>query len=114
MRCRTATAASTSGCSRCSWTRAPHSGWAACPAAPATLPLPPRGHGEHVLYVDDDETMVVLVERLLERSGYRVSGYHDAHQAIAAVRDNPQGFDFVVTDFNMPDCSGLEVAHELA
>ena len=82
--------------------------------APAALPVPPRGHGEHVLYVDDDETMVVLVERLLERSGYRVSGYHDAHQAIEAVRDNPQGFDFVVTDFNMPDCSGLEVAHELA
>ena len=78
------------------------------------LAEPPRGHGEHVLYVDDDETMVLLVERLLERAGYRVSGFHDARQAIAAVRDNPQSFDFVVTDFNMPDCSGLEVAHKLA
>jgi len=86
-------------------------------AAAAVRPEPlesTRGHGEHVLYVDDDETMVVMVERLLERAGYRVSSYHDANQAIAAVREHPSDFDFVVTDFNMPECSGLDVARELA
>jgi len=72
------------------------------------------GHGEHVLYVDDDETMVVMVERILERSGYRVSGYHDPQEAIEAVREHPDAFDFVVTDFNMPEFSGLDVARELA
>jgi len=66
-----------------------------------------------VLYVDDDETMVVMVERILERSGYRVSGYHDPQEAIEAVREHPDAFDFVVTDFNMPECSGLDVALEL-
>ena len=73
-----------------------------------------RGHGEHVLYVDDDETMVVMVERLLERCGYRVSGYQDPQAALGAVRDHPESFDFVVTDFNMPEFSGLDVAHEMA
>lgn len=73
-----------------------------------------RGHGEHVLYVDDDETMVVMVERLLERCGYRVTGYQDPQAAIVAVRDHPDAFDFVVTDFNMPEFSGLDVAHEMA
>jgi CheY-like chemotaxis protein len=76
--------------------------------------LPTPGHGEHVLYVDDDETMVVMVERILERSGYRVSGYHDPQEALAAVRQHPTDFDFVVTDFNMPEFSGLDVARELA
>jgi DNA-binding NtrC family response regulator len=79
----------------------------------ATL-APVRGHGEHVLYVDDDETMVLMVERILERSGYRVSAYQDAREAVAAVRAQPDAFDFVVTDFNMPEFSGLDVAHELA
>jgi len=79
-------------------------------AVPDTL----RGHGEHVLYVDDDETMVIMVERILLRSGYRVSSYQDAQEAVAAVRDHPNAFDFVVTDFNMPEFSGLDVAHELA
>jgi PAS domain S-box-containing protein len=82
-------------------------------ASGAVMPEPMHGHGEHVLYVDDDETMVVMVERLLERSGYRVSSFHDAIAAIAAVRENPGSFDFVVTDFNMPECSGLDVANEL-
>jgi DNA-binding NtrC family response regulator len=78
-------------------------------AAPAT-----RGHGEHVLYVDDDETMVLMVERILDRAGYRVSGYHDPHEAVEAVREHPEAFDFVVTDFNMPEFSGLDVANEMA
>jgi PAS domain S-box-containing protein len=86
---------------------------AAAAAVRAAAPEPVRGHGEHVLYVDDDETMVVMVEHILERSGYRVSSFHDAHEAIAAVRENPGAFDFVVTDFNMPECSGLDVAQEL-
>jgi DNA-binding NarL/FixJ family response regulator len=30
------------------------------------------------------------------------------------VREHPGTFDFVVTDFNMPECSGLDVARELA
>jgi PAS domain S-box-containing protein len=83
-------------------------------AAPTPTPVPTPGHGEHVLYVDDDETMVIMVERILERSGYRVSGYHDPQEAIEAVREHPDAFDFVVTDFNMPEFSGLDVARELA
>jgi len=79
---------------------------------PATEHL--RGHGEHVLYVDDDETMVVMVESLLQRAGYRVTSFGDALEAINAVRQAPQSFDCVVTDFNMPDFSGLDVAHEVA
>ena len=74
----------------------------------------PRGGGQHVLYIDDDEVMVVMVDRLLARAGYRVSGYTDATQALALVRADPDDFDAVVTDYNMPVISGLQVAAELA
>jgi len=86
------------------------------PDAALVQPAPARllGRGEHVLYVDDDETMVLMVERILERSGYRVSGFNDPQEAIAAVRERPAAFDFVVTDFNMPEFSGLDVARALA
>jgi PAS domain S-box-containing protein len=80
----------------------------------AARAAPGHGQGEHVLYVDDDETMVLMVERMLERAGYRVSAYQDALQALAAVREHPETFDFVITDFNMPDCSGLDFAQEMA
>jgi PAS domain S-box-containing protein len=83
------------------------------PEGAAAEPLPaPRG--QHVLYLDDEESLVFLVTRLLERLGYRVSGYTRAEEALAAVRADPGQFDLVVTDLNMPGVSGLEVARELA
>ncbi|MDP2315506.1 MAG: PAS domain S-box protein [Pseudomonadota bacterium] len=82
----------------------------AAPADPASLPL---GHGRHILYLDDEETLVFLVTRLLERSGYVVSGFTRPEDALAAIRSNPSAFDLVVTDFNMPGSSGLYVAAQV-
>ena len=72
-----------------------------------------RGHGERVLYIDDDEVMVVMVERLLERLGYRVTCLHDPARAIEFVRAAPRDIDIVVSDLNMPELSGLDVARAL-
>jgi len=72
-----------------------------------------RSGGKHILYVDDDESVVFLVTRLLERQGYRVSGHTNPRQALAAVRAEPGRFDLAVTDYNMPGMSGLEVARAL-
>ncbi|MFY9315756.1 MAG: PAS domain S-box protein [Burkholderiales bacterium] len=82
-------------------------------AAPAAAAAP-KGRQQHVLYLDDDEALVSLVRRMLGRQGYRVSGYTLAPQALEAVRADPEAFDLVVTDYNMPGMSGLDVAHELS
>ena len=71
------------------------------------------GAGKRVLYVDDEEAIIFLMKRLLERQGFRVSGFTDPREAVAAVRANPDRFDLVVTDFNMPGMSGLAVASAL-
>ena len=57
--------------------------------------------------------MVYLVKRMLLRLGYTVTGFEHPADAIAALRADPQRFDVVVTDFNMPDLSGLDVAREV-
>jgi signal transduction histidine kinase len=64
----------------------------------------------HILYLDDDDTLVFLVRRLLERRGYRVTAFTSQTEAIDAVRASPDGFQLLLTDFNMPGMSGLEVA----
>ena len=80
---------------------------------PVTV-APSRGRGQHVLYLDDEEALVLLVTRMLERQDYQVSGYTQAEAALAAVRADPGRFDLVVTDYNMPGMSGIDVAEELA
>ncbi|MBI5504494.1 MAG: response regulator, partial [Deltaproteobacteria bacterium] len=83
------------------------------PAGAPAQPAPAPAGSRHVLYVDDEEALVFLVTRTLERMGFRVSGYARAEDAVAAVRADPDGFDLVITDFNMPGLSGLEVARQL-
>jgi PAS domain S-box-containing protein len=90
------------------------------PAAASAVersPEPPRpvqrGRSERVLYVDDEEPLVFLVKRMLERLGYRVSGFTDATRALEEFRSRPRDFDVVVTDLSMPRMSGFELAHEI-
>ena len=80
---------------------------------PPPLAIAHRGHGERVLYIDDDEVMVVMVERMLERLGYHVTCLHDPARAIEFVRAAPRDVDIVVSDLNMPELSGLDVARAL-
>jgi CheY-like chemotaxis protein len=69
--------------------------------------------GEHVLFVDDEEAMVFLAGRALERHGYRVTGYSDPTLALHDFRARPREFGLVVTDVTMPGLSGAELVREL-
>ena len=93
----------------------------ALPLLPLSQPmasLPPvpslTADAPHVLYLDDDEVMRLTAQGLLQRVGCRVSLFQRGQAAVAAVAADPQGYDLVVTDFNMPDLSGIEVAQALA
>ncbi len=88
-------------------------------AAPSTTRSePPQsqvapGLGEHVLFVDDEEPIVRLSERLLTRLGYRVTGFVRAADALAAFREAPERYALVATDHSMPDLSGLDLLTEV-
>ena len=87
------------------------------PAAPQTqtgLAVDDKpGTSQRILYLDDEEALVLLNARLLERLGYRVRGYTNTYEALAAFKADPAGFDLMVTDLSMPGTSGLEVAKEV-
>jgi CheY-like chemotaxis protein len=80
---------------------------------PAALDQAVRGHGQRVMYIDDDEVMLLMVSHLLQRLGYRATCLSDPAIAIATVQANPGDFDVVVTDYNMPSMTGVDVAHAL-
>jgi len=73
----------------------------------------PSNAPRHILYLDDDDTLVFLVRRLLERRGYRVTALTDQQTAIDAVRAQPEDFHLLMTDYNMPGMSGIDVAREV-
>lgn len=65
------------------------------------------------MYVDDDQALVFLVERALTRKGFVISSFTDPRQAIAALRDITVLCDLLVTDFNMPGYSGIELLRDV-
>ena len=83
------------------------------PPAPAARhqpqAAPAASRPRHVMYVDDDEALVFLVRRLLRRRGYEVSGFTDPREATEALRADPLRYDLLVTDYNMPGYSGLDM-----
>ncbi len=74
--------------------------------------LPP-GAGR-VAFLDDEAAMTMTARRLLQRLGYAVTIYDRPGDLIDAVRSDPTQFDLVISDCNMPQMSGLDVAREIA
>jgi two-component system alkaline phosphatase synthesis response regulator PhoP len=65
----------------------------------------------HVLAVDDERHIRMLIEVNLERAGYRVTTACDGQEALDSIRtDRP---DMVVLDVMMPRVDGFEVLRRL-
>jgi nitrogen-specific signal transduction histidine kinase len=82
-------------------------------ALPGPGPVAERGHGEHLLYVDDDEVVALTVAALMERAGYRVTCLTNGADALARVRADGTEFALLITDYNMPAMSGIQLAEAL-
>ena len=67
----------------------------------------PRFLGLHLLVADDNQINRFLAERVLTREGARVTLVNDGLQAVNALRENPEAFDAVLMDIQMPVMDGL-------
>lgn len=68
---------------------------------------------QSVLVVDDDETIRVLVRRLLEEAGFVVMEAESGRDALVALRERPRP-SFLVTDLKMADGSGGWLVSQVA
>ena len=74
---------------------------------------PPRGNGETVMIVDDEQPLVALVEEMLAELGYEPVGFDSSRAALELFRAEPDRFDVLLTDEAMPDLTGTELAREI-
>ncbi|MEW6266723.1 MAG: PAS domain S-box protein [Thermodesulfobacteriota bacterium] len=79
----------------------------------SALALAMPGGSERILFVDDEEMIVVLYQEILEFIGYRVTGCTSSLEALEAFKSGPDNFDLVITDQTMPNLTGLELAKRL-
>ncbi|MHB8810427.1 MAG: response regulator [Desulfobulbaceae bacterium] len=76
-------------------------------------PAPEPGKGKRILFIDDEPELAQLGQRLLAKKGYQVSLFTSSLEAFAVFTADPQAFDLVVTDQNMPGLNGIELASRI-
>ena len=67
--------------------------------------------GERILFVDDEEQIRKLMQSWLERRGYAVEVASDGNEALRLIRATTP--DLLITDVNMPNMNGFELARRL-
>ncbi len=73
------------------------------------------GKGERILFVDDEKAIVDIAKQTLQKLGYLVETRTSPVEALEKVKAGPaEFFDLVITDYAMPNLSGLDFAQELS
>ena len=65
---------------------------------------------ERILFVDDEEQIVQMMQQILESLGYHLTPFTSSMEAFEAFRAKPNEFDLVITDMTMPKITGSELA----
>ncbi len=62
------------------------------------------------MIVDDDRDVLMVLQKIAARvSDAEIECFRNSQDALAAFEATPGGFDFVMTDFDMPGMDGLEL-----
>lgn len=72
----------------------------------------PKGNGT-ILFVDDEELIVQITKKQLERLGYHVEVETDPLRALDKFTADPDLFDVVITDMTMPQLTGEDLVQEI-
>ncbi len=65
----------------------------------------------HILIIDDDPNVRLMLRRMLEHQGYTITEASDGIEGIKRFHENK--FDLIITDLIMPDKEGIETINEL-
>ncbi len=77
------------------------------PVSKTTIPASPL-HGR-VLVVDDESDVVEIIVRYLSKEGLDVVGETESIKALQRLQSGAESFDLLITDLDMPHCSGADL-----
>jgi len=78
-----------------------------------TSPVREIPEKRRVLIVDDDDKIRDMLCHYLRLHGYEVHGAENGISAMRLLSDSGQGFDVVITDYDMPEMGGIELVRNI-
>jgi two-component system, cell cycle sensor histidine kinase and response regulator CckA len=92
------------------------------PVIPAPLesdPLPEQSHEKSKIPVkrflvsEDEPAVSILLDKMLRRQNHNVTCARNGIEAWNLLSSNPEAYDAVIMDLNMPGINGMELAHRI-
>ena len=71
------------------------------------------GKGEVILLVEDEESILKLVKKILSERGYTLLTAKSPSEALLSAREGGEHIDLLITDVVMPEMNGKELADRL-
>lgn len=68
---------------------------------------------QNILIVDDEAVIGNLLKQLLENSNFVANAFNNPEKAIENFLEDPDYYNLVITDFQMPKINGLDLAKQL-
>lgn len=65
-----------------------------------------------IILVDDERDVASVLQRGLEREGFKVCAFDDSEEALSHF--TPGSYDFLITDVSMPKLNGFELYSKIA
>lgn len=66
-----------------------------------------------ILVVDDYGSVRNFICGILQKKGYATMGAANGNQAYAMLLEQPETVNLVLTDYNMPECTGFELLQKI-
>jgi len=74
---------------------------------------PPPACSGHIMIVDDEQAIIKVLKRLLDRAGFQVTAHLNPHEALKDFSAHPAAVSLILTDLTMPGMNGLELADKI-
>jgi PAS domain S-box-containing protein len=68
---------------------------------------------ERILLVDDEQSVIEMEIAIFERLGYDVTPETDSLRALEIFSSRPGEFDLIITDYTMPNFTGIDLSKEI-
>ncbi len=85
----------------------------AAAGTPARAQPPPTAAVGRILFVDDEEALLLVARHTLRLAGFQVTTFSRPADALERFKAAPDAFDLVLTDLAMPEMSGIMLAQQI-
>lgn len=67
----------------------------------------------NILMIEDNESVCEMMAMFFEKEEFQATFHHDGAEGFQAYKDNPNGWDIVILDLNLPSMDGMQICRKM-